>query len=112
MKVQLPSLQPQLLPKDLQEHDQAKSKHTNGCLYAKADLRALRLGPRNLEIADDKATGRASKVDPRCNLSGAFRVRVQVICTYGDGRDHDAEDVEPPEKARNHVVVGLFEGKA
>ena len=112
MKVQLPSLQPQLLPKDLQEHDQAKSKHTNGCLYAKADLRALRLRPRNLEIADDEAARRAGEVDPRCDFSGALRVGVQVIRADCDGRDHDAEDVEPPEKARNHVVVGLFEREA
>lgn len=55
-ELERPALDPDLLAKKHDEHDDEERCRTDGRLHAEADLSALRLGPGDLEVANDEAT--------------------------------------------------------
>lgn len=87
LKPQRPTLLPHLLPPNLHRHNKQIRRKADRSLDPKALLRALRLGPCDLEVANDEAAGGAGEVDPGRLGGVSFKL---CMGRGGEGTDHFA----------------------
>jgi hypothetical protein len=103
---------PHALPINLQDNDNEEHRSSNRSLGPETLLRPSLRRPANLQITDDKAAQRPALIQPRANLAGTFRVAIEIVAGDGDGRDHDAEDVEAPSERGYHVMIPPLKAEA
>jgi hypothetical protein len=91
LEVERTLLVSKLAAEELQVHDNEEGSSHDRRLNAKLLLRALSDRPIDLEIRDHKTSPCPCRVDPCCDLTRGFRVRIQHICVDGGGCDYSGK---------------------